>query len=177
MATKMKDRPLKRKYSRIERERRFLLDRLPDATDSDDFVRLCDTFIDGVYLRIRRVERPDGTEVLTKLGQKILDRDAPDDPTRREMTTIYLAPGQADHLKCLDGPQSVKRRYKVEEQGWTFMIDVWEAPTGSAGLVLAEVECPSDAELAKIAKPTWAAREVTSDPNYSAFTLAHAPDA
>ena len=96
----------------------------------------------------------------------------PTDPTRREMTTIYLAPGRAAHLSCLEGPGSVKRRYKIVEQGWTWMIDVWETPARAAGLILAEVECPSDAELARIATPSWAVREVTNDPSYSAFTLA-----
>ena len=53
-----------------------------------------------------------------KLGQKIPDPDAPGD-VRHRQTTIYLAPGEATALATLDGPRTVKRRYKLEEQGWT----------------------------------------------------------
>ncbi|MCP3984799.1 MAG: hypothetical protein GY723_10450 [bacterium] len=166
------DRPLTRKYARIERERRFALERLPDAVDPEDFVRLIDCFIEGTWLRLRRLERPDGTEVLTKLGQKIPDPAAPSDVRHRQMTTIYLAPGEATALAALDGPRAVKRRYKLEEQGWTWAIDVWEAPPAAAGTILAEVECPSDAELDAIKAPDWVLHEVTEDPDYGAFTLA-----
>jgi len=163
---------LKRKYARIERERRFLLERLPEHVDPEDYVRLRDCFVSGTFLRLRRVERPDGAEVVTKLGQKIACPDAPDDARRRQMTTIYLAPGEGPALASLDGPRSMKRRYTLQEQGWTWAIDVWEEPSAAAGTILAEVECPSDAELDAIRAPGWVLREVTDDASFSAFTLA-----
>lgn len=166
------DRPTKRKYARIERERRFLLDELPSQVDPGDYKRLRDRFVEGAFLRLRRVERPDGSEVVTKLGQKIVDPDAPHDARRREMTTIYLEPGQAEALAALEGPRSVKRRYLFFEQGWTWAIDVWEAPPSAAGLVLAEVECSTDEELDAIELPEWAREEVTSNTAYSAYQLA-----
>ena len=165
-------RPLKRKYARIERERRFVLERLPEAVEAEGFTRLIDCFVEGTWLRLRRLEGPDGTEVLTKLGQKIPDPDAPGDVRHRQMTTIYLAPGEATALAELDGPRSVKRRYKFEEQGHTWAIDVWESPPAAAGTILAEVECESDEELDAIEVPDWAQREVTDDDAFSAFTLA-----
>lgn len=168
----MNQRPLKRNYGRIERERRFLLARLPSAVDPAAYVRLVDRFVDGCFLRLRRLERPDGSEILTKLGQKTRDEDAPDDPRRRRMTTIYLEPGEAQALSALPGTEAVKRRYTLDEQGLTFAIDVWEAPRGAAGVVLAEVECATDEELDLVRVPAWAMREVTDDPSFSAFELA-----
>lgn len=166
------DRPLRRDYARVERERRFLLERLPDHVDADEFERLVDGFVEGAYLRLRRVERPDGTEVVTKLGQKIVDPEAPDDPRRRQMTTIYLAPGQAEPLWSVVGLRATKRRYTVVESGRTFAIDVWEEPAAAAGTILAEVECDTDAELDAVEPPSWAAREVTHDAAYSSVALA-----
>ena len=165
------DRPLKRKYARIERERRFLLSQLPEAIDESSYERLRDCFIKGTHLRFRTVERPSGEVMVVKLGQKIVDAEAPQDPRRREMTTIYLDQVEAATLN-FEGLHAVKRRYKLVEQGWTFCIDVWEEPARAAGTVIAEVECPSDAELEAIVCPSWADREVTEDPAYSAINLA-----
>ncbi|MEO0651703.1 MAG: hypothetical protein AAFZ65_13585 [Planctomycetota bacterium] len=166
-------RPLRRPCARIERERRFLLEHLPPAVDPGEFVRLRDHFLEGTHLRVRRVERPDGSEVVTKLGQKIPDPDAPDDPTRRSMTTIYLSSAETDRFTPqVGGPRSVKRRYTLVEGGATFAIDVWEAPAAVAGTVLAEVECDSDAELRAVPVPAWALREVTEDPAFGAVALA-----
>lgn len=167
----MDDRPLQRKYARIERERRFLLTSLPREVDPQDFVRLRDCFVSGTHLRLRYVEDPDGRVLVVKLGQKTPDPDDPNDTRRRIMTTIYLPEDEAASLP-LTGTRSVKRRYKLAEQGWTFCIDVWEEPSAAKGLVLSEVECPSDEELSRITLPKWAEREVTEDSNYSAFVLA-----
>ena len=168
----MDDRPLTRKYARIERERRFLLDELPVSVGPSAFQRLRDRFVDGARLRIRRVESPDGSEIITKLGQKLPNPDDPTNPCHQMMTTIYLTPGESEVLDGLPGRTSVKRRYKLAEQGWTFCIDVWEQPDAVAGLILAEVECPTDDELDAIRAPNWVVSEVTNDPQYSAYVLA-----
>lgn len=167
----MDDRPLKRPYARIERERRFLLESLPPTVDPGAFERLRDCFVTGTHLRLREVSTPSGEIVVVKLGQKIVDPSAPDDPRRREMTTIYLPAEEAAALP-LDGLRCAKRRYKLAEQGWTFCIDVWEEPSAAAGVMVAEVECPTDEALAAIECPSWAVREVTEDPRYGAVALA-----
>jgi hypothetical protein len=51
----MDDRPTRRTYARIERERRFLLERLPAGIDASDFERIHDVFIEGTHLRLRTV--------------------------------------------------------------------------------------------------------------------------
>lgn len=172
LAGRMDDRPRTRPYARIERERRFALDALPEAVDPGDYERLRDTYVAGADLRLRRIEAPDGTFVQLKLGQKKADPDAPDDPRRREMTTFYLREDEGRVLGTLPGARSVKRRYRLREQGRTFCIDVYEQPTAAAGTMVAEVECDTDDELDAIAMPAWATREVTTDERFSGARLA-----
>lgn len=169
----MDDRPLRRKYARIERERRFALDRLPPHVDLDAFEHLEDLFVRGTHLRLRRVTAASGVWLATKLGQKIAAAEDPSDPRLREMTTIYLPDDEGARLEAsLDGLRASKRRYKLVEQGLTFCIDVWEAPRGAEGVLVAEVEADTLDALAALALPTWATREVTDDPTYSAIHLA-----
>ncbi|MFK7961471.1 MAG: hypothetical protein AB8G96_13205 [Phycisphaerales bacterium] len=165
-------RPVRRPYHRIERERRFRLDAAPAACDAAPWVRLIDRFVEGAGLRIRRVESPDGTEQQTKLGQKRPDPDAPQDSRRRRMTTIYLDPGEADVLAELPGRTAAKRRWTFDRNGRTWAVDVWEEPPAVRGLVMAECETDSDAELAAIDACPWPATEVTDDPAFSAWALA-----
>ncbi len=166
------DRPLTRKYARLELERRFRLSRFPEQLDPSDFHRLHDLFISGTYVRLRRVERPDGGFVIAKLGQKIPDFHLPDDPRVREMTTIYLKENQSQVFDGLPGTRSVKRRYYVIDNRYTFAIDVYESPKTASGLMIAEVEADTLSELNQIGLPIWADCEVTSDPGWSAFCLA-----
>ncbi len=168
----MNDRPFKRTYARLELERRFRLPALPAGIASDKFVRLRDLFVTGTGLRIRTVENEDGVELVTKVGQKLPDPAAPDQPGRNLLTTIYLPPDQSAPLRSLPGCTSCKRRYTFEEQGWTWAIDVWEEPDLCAGLILAEVECPDVEQLAQITMPSWAEEEVSQSVEYSAFELA-----
>lgn len=160
------------KYARIERERRFLLAGLPPELDPDAYTRLRDRYLEGTHLRLRRVESPSGERLQVKLGQKLPDPQHPDDPRRRRMTTLYLPAGEAQALAGLPAACSTKRRYRLEEQGHTFVIDVYEAPPAASGTVLAEVECETDAALDAITVPPWAEREVTADPAFQGINLA-----
>ncbi len=166
------DRPRRRGYARLELERRFLLARLPSGLDPDDYERLRDLYVGDTQLRLRRIERPTGELILVKLGQKQPDPEAPGDPRRRSMTTLYLEPGEERALAALQGARGVKRRYSVREQGRTFVVDVHEEPAAVRGLILAEVECDTLEELGSVEVPAWALREVTDDPGYSSALLA-----
>lgn len=168
----MSDRPLKRKYARIERERRFLLECLPEQVEEQDYERLHDRYIQGAPLRLRRVEKPTGEPILTKLGQKLLNPDEPNNPRHRMMTTLYLTPKEGTLFEVLPAHSSTKRRYKLKEQGWTFVIDCYEAPASVKGLLIAEVECDTDEALEAIQCPEWAVREVTDEPQWSGARLA-----
>lgn len=164
------DRPTKRPYFRIELERRFLLERLPETVDTAQYEALDDLYIEGAHVRLRVVREPNGAWLVTKLGQKIPDPDAPNDVRRRRMTTIYLPESEGAVFDRLPGLRTRKRRYRLVEQSWTFCIDVWEQPM--SGVLVAEVETPSLEELERITMPAWALREVTDDSRYSAFSLA-----
>ena len=72
----MNDRPLQRKYARLERERRFLLHRLPDSIDAADFERLRDLYLANSNLRLRRIPRPNGALIQLKPDQKLALADA-----------------------------------------------------------------------------------------------------
>jgi hypothetical protein len=168
----MTDRPNHRPYARIERERRFLLERLPPMLNPDEYERFDDLLLEGTHLRLREVRDPSGNWIITKLGQKIVDPAAPNDARCRQMTTIYAPENEGAVFKSMPGLRTTKRRYKLPEHGWTFCIDVWERPLAARGTILAEVEAPSIEELQRITLPNWAVREVTEDPRYSAIALA-----
>ena len=168
----MSDRPTHRQYARVELERRFLLEQLPGDVDPRDYERLDDLFVRDTHLRLRVVRRPGGEWVATKLGQKVVNPEAPLDPRQRQLSTLYLPEAEGGALASLQGLRATKRRYKKPEQGWTFCIDVWELPARAAGTIVAEVETPSLAELERITLPAWALREVTDDARCSAIALA-----
>lgn len=168
----MNDRPMLRDYWRLELERRFVLPRLPEGVDPQAFTRLRDLFVEGAHLRLRWVEAPSGEVIVVKLGQKRADPDAPSDPQRRRLTTIYITAEEAEVLRGLPGRRSCKRRYSVALAGRAWAVDVWEEPAARRGLVMAEVECGSVEELAAVQMPTWCEREVTQEEGFSAFALA-----
>jgi hypothetical protein len=150
------------KYAQVERERRFLLAAVPPGrcrrrTDISDW------YIDGTRLRLRqsREQWADRTSIARKLTQKI---PAPSGGPGL-ITTIYLDEVEYDHLAQLPGSGLRKTRYSVPPFG----IDVF---TGAlAGLVIAEVEFPTDEELASFAEPPESAGEVTLDARFAGGRL------
>ena len=161
------DRPQKRGYFRIERERRFLVDTFPQFVDPEAYERLVDRYIEGTELRLRTIESPEGAFTQVKLGQKRANPIDPENPRHRQMTTFYLRPEDSRVLATLPARVSVKRRYAISEQGRTFALDVYEQPHARIGLMIAEVECDSDEDLDRIQCPSWSAREITEDSAYS----------
>ena len=165
------DRPNKRGYARIERERRFLVEAFPQFVDATAYERLVDRYIEGTELRLRRIESPDGALVQVKLGQKRANPDDPDNLRHQEMTTFYLRPEDSAVLAALPARVSVKRRYAISEQGRTFALDVYEQPGSRRGLMVVEVECDADEDLDRMRCPSWAVREITEDSNYSGANI------
>ena len=66
-----------------------------------------------------------------------------------------------------------KQRYEVPQGDLMWEIDVFEGRPG--GLVLAEIELPSEEEAFKL--PGWIGAEVTDDPRYRNSSLAAAAGA
>jgi CYTH domain-containing protein len=151
------------KYSIIERERRFLVDReLTPALDSATARLVEDRYLPGTGLRLRRVTAPDGS-VVHKLGKKYPGAGL----SSRPMTNIYLDAAEYDALAALPAAVLVKRRHDI---GGGFAIDVFERAL--AGLILAEISADDDAALTAIVVPPWCIVEVTEDVAYAGGTLA-----
>jgi CYTH domain-containing protein len=149
------------KYARIERERRFLVDRFP----SGDVVRtrhITDRYLDGTLLRLRK-QTDEGGGAIFKLTQKVPATAG--GAQQRLITTIYLTEGEF-HLLCqLPGKTLRKVRYSVPPLG----IDVFEGAL--EGLRLAEAEFNSAAEADAFVLPGFVLHEVTSDVRFTGGQL------
>ena len=157
------------KYARIERERRFLLAALPpEAERAARWEQFDDLYLAGTTLRLRVVRAPDGSVRERKLNQKLPDPEG--HAGRRVITSLYLDAAEHALLSALPGRRLEKRRYAHAFAGRAFGVDVFEGPL--AGLVLAEVELESDAELAALPLPPFARCEVTALPLFTGGALA-----
>ena len=117
------------KYARIERERRFLLDRFPSA----DVVRrriIKDRYIDGTLLRLRE-QTDDGGAAIFKLTQKVPARGS--GAQQGLITSFYLTEGEFRLPAQLPAKVLSKFRYSVPPFG----IDVFEGALRGLRLVCA----------------------------------------
>ena len=71
---------------------------------------------------------------------------------------------------CCEPPLE-KTRYRIEEQGSVFDVDVFEAE--NAGLVVAEIELESEEDV--FFRPAWLGKEVSADPRYRNSELSLRP--
>lgn len=151
------------KYSLVERERRFLVDRGAMPTIDRETARLIeDRYLPGTGLRLRKVTTP-GAPPAFKLGKKYPGAGL----STRPMTNIYLDADEYSAIAALPAATLIKRRHDAGD-GW--VIDIFEGAL--AGLVLAEVAAADDAAVAAVVAPAWCAVEVTEDPAYAGGALA-----
>ena len=150
------------KYARIERERRFLLDRFPSDVAVVRTRRIVDRYIEGTRLRLREVTE-EGVATQWKLTQKI---PTPGSGAQQGfLTTIYLSADEFGVLAQLPAKELRKTRHSVPPFG----IDVFEGEL--EGLVLAETEFDSAEAAASITLPCWIRREVSTDPRFAGGSL------
>jgi CYTH domain-containing protein len=148
------------KYARIERERRYLLQDLPEGlTRADPHVQITDNYITGTRLRLRKVRDPKTNKWTVKFTQKFAPNPA--DLSRTVITNTYLNAAEYQVLSVFEANEIRKNRYPFEWEGRKFTIDMFLGDL--FGLVLAEVSFESDAELAGFAKPPFAIAEVTNN--------------
>ncbi|HEY0406377.1 MAG TPA: hypothetical protein VGC89_11665 [Pyrinomonadaceae bacterium] len=148
------------KYARVERERRFLLEELPEGlTRASEHAQITDNYITGTRLRLRKIRVPRTKERVWKLTQKF----APDgaDFSRTVITNIYLSPAEYETLSVFEGNELRKNRYPFEHEGRAFGIDVFLGAL--SGLILAETEFETDEEMRAFVVPPFAFAEVTND--------------
>ena len=152
--------PAESKYARVERERRYLLQDLPEGlTRASPHVQITDNYLTGTRLRLRKVRDPLTNKWTIKLTQKF----APDseDLSRTIITNIYLNALETEMLAVSDANEIRKNRYPFEFAGRKFSIDMFLGDL--FGLVLAEVSFPTDEELDNYPRPPFAIAEVTNN--------------
>ena len=148
------------KYARVERERRYLLQDLPEGLSRvDDHLQITDNYITGTRLRIRKVREPRSNKWVVKFTQKF----APDqsDLSRTIITNTYLNAIEADTLSMFNSNEIRKNRYYFDYEGRRFSVDMFLGDL--FGLVLAEVSFDNDDEIDNFSKPPFALADVTND--------------
>jgi CYTH domain-containing protein len=156
------------KYARVERERRYLLQDLPESiTRADPHVQITDNYITGTRLRIRKVREPRTNKWTAKFTQKYAPD--PNDLSRTIITNTYLNALEAEILSVFDTNEIRKNRYTFEFEGHRFSVDMFLGDL--FGLVLAEVSFETDEELDAFAKPPFALADVTNEPLFSGGRL------
>lgn len=150
--------PASSKYARIERERRYLLQDLPEGlTRIDAHVQITDNYLTGTRLRLRKVREPRTNKWTVKLTQKF----APDpkDLSRTVITNTYLNALEVEALAISDANEIRKNRYYFDFEGRKFSVDMFLGDL--FGLVMAEVSFETDEELDHFPKPPFALADVT----------------
>src|SRR5216683_1103995 len=156
--------PSESKYARVERERRYLPQDLPEGlTRADPHLQITDNYVTGTRLRIRKVRDPRSNKWIVKFTQKFAPN--PGDFSRTVITNIYLNALEAETFAVFDANEIRKNRYTFEFDGRKFSVDMFLGDL--FGLVLAETSFETNEELDSFAKPAFAVAEVT---NHELFT-------
>ena len=152
--------PAASKYARVERERRYLLQDLPEGlTRASPHLQITDNYITGTRLRLRRVRDPQTNKWTVKLTQKFVPD--PETLSRAIITNIYLNALEAETFAVFDANEIRKNRYPFEFNGRRFSVDMFLGDL--FGLVLAEVSFETDEELDSFSKPSFAIADVTNN--------------
>jgi nicotinamidase-related amidase/CYTH domain-containing protein len=154
------------KYSRMERERRYLItDPAWRDAAAPSARRIEDWYLANCRLRLRRLTELDtGREVL-KLTKKYGSESSYTQP----IVTVLLSAVEYQTFLTLPGYRLEKVRHSLKHQGRVFSVDVFGGPL--AGLTLAETNADELEELMSLSVPPFAAREVTEDPWFSGGNL------
>ncbi|HEY7268010.1 MAG TPA: CYTH domain-containing protein [Solirubrobacterales bacterium] len=145
----------------MEVERKFLVPEPPDleGTASDE--------IEQGYLAIG----PDGEVRLRRRGDALLLTVKRGSGISRDEAEVGLEADAFERLWPLTaGRRLRKRRHLIPRGELEIELDVYEG--GLEGLVVAEVEFPSEAEADLFEPPGWLGEEVTGDERYLNETLA-----
>jgi adenylate cyclase len=147
------------KYARIERERRYLLQDLPEGlTRADHHLQITDNYITGTRLRIRKIRDPRANKWIVKFTQKFALNPA--DLSRTIITNTYLNAIEAETLSVFEANEIRKNRYRFEFEGRQFSVDMFLGDL--FGLVLAEVGFATDEDLDSFPQPPFALADVTN---------------
>jgi len=147
------------KYARIERERRYLLQDLPEGlTRADHHLQITDNYLTGTRLRIRKIREPRTNKWIVKFTQKFALNPA--DLSRTIITNTYLNAIEAETLSVFEANEIRKNRYRFEFEGRQFSVDMFLGDL--FGLVLAEVSFATNEDLDSFPQPPFALADVTN---------------
>jgi CYTH domain-containing protein len=150
--------PAESKYARVERERRYLLQDLPEGLSrASPHVQITDNYLTGTRLRLRKIRDPQTNKWTAKLTQKFASGAG--DFSRTIITNIYLNALEAETLAVFAANEIRKNRYPFEFEGRRFSVDMFLGDL--FGLVLAEVGFETDEELDNFPRPPFAIADVT----------------
>jgi CYTH domain-containing protein len=156
------------KYERVERERRYLLQGLPEGLEAHaPHAQITDNYVTGTRLRLRKHRWVPTNEWTLKLTQKHCP--SPPDFSRTLITSIYLNEYEYEVLSVFEGNELRKNRYPFEHEGRLYSVDVFLGPL--RGLVLAETDFETDAEMAAFPAPSFAHLDVTHDELFTGARL------
>jgi CYTH domain-containing protein len=148
------------KYSRLEIERRWLVDLSVIDLASAPFREIDDLYIADSRLRLRRISGP--SEVIFKLGKKYGKRTALSEPT----TNLYLTENEYRRFADLPGHHTRKRRYSLPLGS----LDVYVEP--DKDLAVFEVEFSDELAASQFEPPPFVRREITNESAFSGVSLA-----
>ena len=161
--------PHPEKYGHVERERRFLLRRLPPGlTLLSECRQITDHYFPDTALRLRHISDAVTGKSLWKLTQKL--RADPADGACVFTTTLYLSEQEHAQFLTPQAHQIRKDRYPFDYGGRRYGIDVFQ--NDLLGLFLAETECDPDEELQGIMLPDFAACDVSHQQEFTGGALA-----
>lgn len=145
------------KYGHYERERRWLVEALPDVPPLRVY-DITDCYLENSRLRLRHMQGHGIADEmkLTKKGELSADT--------RIITTIYLDQAEFALLSNLPGRQIIKRRHYFEGSP-EIAVDVFQG--NNTGLIMAEVEFTSTKRLKSYRPPNWVGQEVTDEKTFS----------
>ena len=148
------------KYAVVERERRFIVDHLPDGVSRT--ARISDRYLTGTRLRLREVVDQDGT-VVRKLGHKVRLGTG-----SREVacTSMYLDDAEWATLRALPATVLHKTRHWIERDGLLLVVD-----EHADGTLVAEID---DGDVPPMSVPPWlpVVRDVTGEEAWTGAALA-----
>ena len=158
------------KYVRVERERRYLLRALPEGVSlRDEHAQITDNYITGTRLRLRKSRWVPTGEWSLKLTQK--QTVAPPDFSRALITTLYLNRAEYEALSVFEANELRKNRYYLRHEGRLYSVNVYLGDL--RGLVLAETDFETDAELDAHPAPPFAVADVTGEELFTGARLVH----
>ena len=156
------------KYAHIERERRYLLQDLPEGLNrADHHLQITDNYLTGTRLRIRKVRDPKTNKWVVKFTQKFAPNE--NDLSRTMITNLYLNATEAEILSIFEANEIRKNRYYFDFAARRYSIDMFIGDL--FGLVLAETSFETDEELDNFQMPPFAIADVTNNEIFSGGKL------